>query len=121
METLRKGKWPSQWPGSQENPSQMCCCYCFYRKQKESEIIQSCPTLCDPVDCAYQAPLCDPVDCAYQAPLCDPVDCAYQAPLSTDSPCKNTGVGVTISFSRGFSQRRDRTQVSRIGGRRFNL
>ena len=28
---------------------------------------------------------------------------------------------VTISFSRGSSQPRDRTRVSRIGGRRFNL
>ena len=28
---------------------------------------------------------------------------------------------VAISFSRGSSQPRDRTQVSRIGGRRFNL
>ena len=28
---------------------------------------------------------------------------------------------VTISFSRGSSQPRDQTRVSRIGGRRFNL
>ena len=28
------------------------------RKGKESEVAQSCPTLCDPMDCvAYQAPL----------------------------------------------------------------
>ena len=26
-------------------------------RKKESEVVQSCPTLCDPMDCAYQAPL----------------------------------------------------------------
>ena len=37
----------------------------------ESEVAQSCPTLCDPVDCR-----------SHQAPLCP-----------WDSPGKNTGVG----------------------------
>ena len=36
-----------------------------------------------------------------------------------DSPGKSTGVA--ISFSRGSSLTRDRTRVSRIAGRRFNL
>ena len=33
-----------------------------------------------------------------------------------NSPCQNTGVG-SLPFSRGSSQPRDRTQVSRIAGR----
>ena len=28
----------------------------FIYKRKESEVAQSCPTLCDPVDCSFQAP-----------------------------------------------------------------
>ena len=52
--------------------------------------------------------------------LCYPMDYSLQAPLSTDSLGRNTGV-VTISFSRGSSQSRDRTQVSYIAGRFFTV
>ena len=62
-----------------------------------SEIAQSCPTLCDPVDCSLPG---------------SSVHGILQA---------RTLEWVTISFSRGSSQPRDGTRVSRIGGRRFNL
>ena len=29
----------------------------FSKKQTKSEVTQSCPTLCDPMDCSYQAAL----------------------------------------------------------------
>ena len=29
----------------------------FEMRESESEVTQSCPTLCDPMDCNYQAPL----------------------------------------------------------------
>ena len=63
-----------------------------HNKGKESDVLQSCPT------------------------LCNPWTIARQAPPSMDFPGKNTGV-VNISFSRGSSPLRDRTLVSRTAGR----
>ena len=53
--------------------------------------------------------------------LCDPVD--YSPPGSSIHGILQTRIleWVAISFSRGSSRPRDRTQVSRIAGRRFNL
>ena len=64
---------------------------------KWSEVAQSYPTLCDPMDCSLPG---FSVHGILQARILE---------------------WVTISFSRGSSQPRDRTQVSCIGGRRFNL
>ena len=61
------------------------------------EVAQSCPTLCDPVDCS---PSGSSVHGILQARILE---------------------WVSISFSRGSSQPRDRTQVSGITGRHFNL
>ena len=65
--------------------------------ESESEVTQSCPTLCDPVDCSL--------------------------PGSSVHGILQTRVleWVAISFSRGSSQARDRIRVSHIGGRYFNL
>ena len=63
----------------------------------EGEVAQSYPTLCNPVDCSLPG---SSVHGILQARILE---------------------WVAISFSRGFSQPRDRTQVSRIAGRRFNL
>ena len=60
-------------------------------------LAQSCPTLCDPVD---RSPPGSSVRGILQARILE---------------------WVAISFSRGSSQPRDRTQDPRIGGRRFNL
>ena len=64
---------------------------------EESEVAQSCPTLCYPVDCSL--------------------------PDSSLHGILQAGIleWVAISFSRESSQPRDQTQVSRIAGRRFNL
>ena len=62
-----------------------------------SEVAQSCPTLCNPVDCS---PPGSSIHGILQARILE---------------------WVAISFSRGSSWPRDRTQVSRIAGRRFNL
>ena len=59
-------------------------------QESESEVAQSCPTLCDPVGCAVHGIL--------------------QA---------RTLEWVAFPFSRGSSQPRDQTQVSRIAGRFF--
>ena len=63
----------------------------------ESEVAQSCLTLCDPMDCSL---LGSPIHEIFWASVLE---------------------WVAISFSRGYSQPRDRTQVSRIAGRRFTL
>ena len=63
----------------------------------ESEVAQSCPTLCDPMECSL---LGSSLQGILQARILE---------------------WVAISFSRGASQPRDRTQVSHIAGRCFNL
>ena len=62
-----------------------------------SEVAQSCLTLCDRVDCSLPG---SSVHGILQAKILE---------------------WVAISFSRGSSWPRDRTQVSCIAGRRFNL
>ena len=64
---------------------------------RRSEIAQSCPTLCDPMDCSLQG---------------SPVHGIFQARVPE---------WVAISFSRGFSPPRDRTRVSCIAGRHFTV
>ena len=60
-------------------------------------VSQSCPTLCNPMDCSPPGPS-----------------------LHGESPGKNTGVDCTPS-SRGSSQPRDWTQVSHIAGGFFTI
>ena len=62
-----------------------------------SEIAQSCPTLCNPMDCSL------PVSSVYGI---------FQARILE---------WVAISFSRGSSRPRDQTRVSRIAGRCFTV
>ena len=59
-------------------------------EEKESEVAQLCLSLCNPVDCS---PPCSSVHGIFQARVLE---------------------WVAISFSRGSSRPRDRTQVSRI-------
>ena len=68
---------------------------CHYMEVKWSKVAQSCPTLCDPMDHSLPG---SSVHGIFQARILE---------------------WVAISFSRGSSQSRDRTQVSRIVGRCF--
>ena len=68
-----------------------------YIEVKWSEVTQSCPTLCDPMDCSLPG---SPIHGILQAIVLE---------------------GVAISFSRGSSRPRDRTRVSRIVDRRFTV
>ena len=65
--------------------------------ESESEVAQSCPILCDPMDCSLPGSSLHGI---LQARILE---------------------WVAISFSRGSSQLRYQTQVSCIAGRRFNL
>ena len=71
--------------------------YTVCRIENESAVAQSCPTLCDPMDCSLPGSSLHGI---LQARVLE---------------------WVTISFSRGSSRPRDRTRVSHIPGRRFNL
>ena len=64
---------------------------------KESEVAQSCPALCDPMDCSLPRFSTHGI---FQARVLE---------------------WVAISFSRGFSQPKDQTWVSRIVGRCFTI
>ena len=64
---------------------------------KWSEVAQSSPTLCDPMDCSLRG---SSVHGIFQARVLE---------------------WVAISFSKGSSRSRDRTRVSRIAGRRFTI
>ena len=63
----------------------------------ESEVAQSCPTLCDPMDCSLPG---SSVHGTFQARILE---------------------WAAISFSKESSQPRDRTQASCIVGRRFTV
>ena len=67
----------------------------MYGCEKESEVAQSCPTLCDLMDCSLPG---SSVHEIFQARIME---------------------GIAISFSRGSSQPRDRTPVSCTAGRFF--
>ena len=67
------------------------------KEKKESEVAQSCLTLCDPMDCSLPG---SSVHGILQARILE---------------------WVAISFSRGSSRTRDRTQVSLSAGRHFTL
>ena len=69
--------------------------FLWKKSESESEVAQSCPTLCNPMDCSL--------------------------PHSSVNGIFQTRVleWVAISFSRGYSWPRDRTQVSHIVGRCF--
>ena len=72
-------------------------CPFHHRMKSKSEVVQSCLTLCDPMDCSLPG---FSVHGILQARILE---------------------WVSISFSRGSSQPRDRTQISHIAGRHFNL
>ena len=69
----------------------------FTHTHTHTEVAQSCPTLCNPMDCSPPGSL---VHGIFQAWILEWVD---------------------VSFSRGSSWPRDRTPVSRIVGRRFTI
>ena len=95
----RGSSWPRNWAGVSSIAGR------FFNSgatreapvKCESEVAQSCPSLCDPMDCSLPH---SSIHGIFQARVLE---------------------WVAISFSRGSSRPRDWTQVSRIVGRRFNL
>ena len=93
--------WTTEWFKIGKGVCQDCilspCLFNLYAEWKWSEVAQSCPTLCDPMD---RSPSGSSVHGILQARILE---------------------WVAISFSRGSSQPRDRAWVSCIAGRRFIL
>ena len=77
--------------GSPNHWKRLDTCICVTKS------LQSCPTLCNPMDCSLP---CSSVHGIFQAVVLE---------------------WIAISFSRGSSRSRDRTQVSRIVDRRFTV
>ena len=65
--------------------------------ESKVNVVQSCPTLCDPMDCSLPG---SSIHGIFQARILE---------------------WVAISFSRRYSQPMDRTQVSRVVGRHFTV
>ena len=86
------------------NPGLPHCRWIFYQlshkgspnlRKSENEVVQSCPTLCNPMDCSLQG---SSIHGIFQARVLE---------------------WVAISFSRGSSRLRDQTRISRIASRHF--
>ena len=84
-------------PQQLERSAAALFCYQCPGQESESEVTQSCPTLCNPMDCSLSG---SSVHGIFQVRILE---------------------WVVISFSRGSSQPRDRIQVSRIVGRCFTV
>ena len=83
--------------GHRERGSEKEFCFHYFMPESESEVIQSCRTLCDPMGCS---------------PPGSSIHGILQARVLEWS---------AISFCKGSSRLRDRTPVSHIAGRRFTL
>ena len=105
-----------------------------YNPGSESEVAQSCPTLCDPMDCnpsgssihgIFQARVQDACMHAKSLQLCptlcDPMDSSPPGSSVHGILYARILEWVAISFSRGSSWPRDWTRVSCIAGRCFTV
>ena len=89
------------------------------RLKKESEVSQSCPALCYPLDCS---PPGSSIHRIFQARVQEWVAiCSLPGFPVHGIFLARVLEWVTISFSRGSSRPRDWTQVSRIVGRCFTI
>ena len=90
-------KYSAKWKKPDTKGHMLCCESIYIKCLKWSEVAQSCPTLCNPMDCS---PPGSSVHAILQARILE---------------------WVAISFSSGSFRPRDWTQVSHIAGRCFNL
>ena len=97
--------------GKSSNPWKWNLCHTLYLKHLEGFTVQIFNSWVNYSVLCLVAQLCPT--------LCDPMDCTHQAPLSAGTFQARTLEWVPISYSRGSSQPRDWTQVSRTAGRFF--
>ena len=106
QQVWKSQQWPQAWKRSvfipiprkamPKNAQATTQLHSSHMLVSESEVAQSCPTLCDPMDCSLPG---SSVHGIFQAIVLE---------------------WIAISFSRGSSQPRDRTRVSRIVDRRLH-
>ena len=89
--------WPRDWTHVSLITGRCFTIWATREAQSESEVSQSCPTLCDPMDCSLPG---SSIHGIVQASVLE---------------------WVAISFSRGSSRPRDWIQVSCIAGRCFTI
>ena len=89
--------WPRDWTQVSLITGRCFTIWATRDAQSESEVCQSCPTLCNPMDCSLPG---SSIHGIFQASALE---------------------WVAISFSRGSSRPRDWTQVSCIAGRHFTI
>ena len=85
------GQWTAEKAGEARETGQLIL------SAGQSKVTQSCPTLCDPMDCSLSG---SSVHGIFQARVLE---------------------WIAIFFSRGSSRPRNRTRVSRVAGRRFTV
>ena len=91
------------WIVQGQNHSNQASCTVLLQHESESEVAQSCPTLCDTMDCSPPGSSLRPGSSIHGI---------FQARVLE---------WVAISFSRGSSWPRDQTLVSRIADRGFTV
>ena len=92
LEIDLKQLWWREWKWQKQRPNSR-----WQGFRSECEVAQSCPTLCNPMDCSLPGSSTQGI---FQARVLE---------------------WVAISFSKGSSQPRDRIQVSRTAGKRFTV
>ena len=94
---MKTGLWCGRWWFILLVPRYLLFYIIVREREREREVTQSCLTLCDPMDCSLPGSF---VHGIFQAIVLE---------------------WIAISFSKGSSQPRDRTQVSRIVDRCFTI
>ena len=89
-------EWPL-WGQYCDRRKDLVISWLYELTESESEVAQSCPTLCNPMDCSLSG---SSVHGIFQARVLE---------------------WIAISFPRGSSWPRNRTRVSHIAGRRFTI
>ena len=111
---------PRPWdsPGKNTGVARRCLLQCM-KVKSESEVTQFCPTLSAS---GKQFAVNTVSEVAQSCPtLCNPMDCSLPGSAIYGIFQARVLEWVAISFSRGSSRSGDRTQVSHIAARRFNL
>ena len=91
-------------------------CACLTQGTWQSRASKSLHWLFLLINCLWRWKCCAEVSCSVMSDCCDPMDCSPPDSSVHGILQARTLEWVAISFSRGSSQPRDQTQVSRIAG-----
>ena len=86
--------------------------YIYTHTHTHSEVSQSCPTLCDPMECSLHIYIYTHTHTLSCSVMSDSLQVAHQDPLSVEILQARTLEWVAMPSSRGPSQPRNQNQVS---------